>query len=196
MPLLFFSKVVIILMYWATENRKKKKITKIVGNTIFKKLLFICLMSYIAHQCFVWTTWTIYFSIYLSISPLGSHIPISIKKKHCENREKLHREHLIGCQGVKWFLLKYVTIITVTTATVTTATVTTVTVTTVTNWVFWVFVKIWFSLVLSQFEFFWVLSHFDFLSFVTIWVLEFGHNLRVWVLSQFELLSLSRSGFF
>ena len=27
-------------------------------------------------------------------------------KKHCENREKLLREHVIGCQGVKMFLVK------------------------------------------------------------------------------------------
>ena len=26
--------------------------------------------------------------------------------KHCENREKLPRQHLIGCQVVKMFLLK------------------------------------------------------------------------------------------
>ena len=26
--------------------------------------------------------------------------------KHCENRKTLPREHLIGCQGVKLFLLK------------------------------------------------------------------------------------------
>ena len=37
------------------------------------------------------------------------------EKKHRENREKLHREHLIGCPGVKLFLLKYVTITTVNT---------------------------------------------------------------------------------
>ena len=49
-------------------------------------------------------------------------------EKHRENREKLHREHLIGCRGVKLFFLKYVTITTVTTATVTTVILTTVTI--------------------------------------------------------------------
>ena len=39
--------------------------------------------------------------------------------KHRQNREKLPREHLIGCGGVKLFLLKYVAITTVATATVT-----------------------------------------------------------------------------
>ena len=41
---------------------------------------------------------------------------------------KAAREHLIGCRGVKLFLLKYVTITNVTTATVTTVTITTVTI--------------------------------------------------------------------
>ena len=36
----------------------------------------------------------------------------------------------------------------------------------------------------------WVLSHFEFLSFVTMWVFEFCHNLSFRVLSQFEFLSL------
>ena len=26
--------------------------------------------------------------------------------RHCKNHKKLHREHIIGCQGVKMFLLK------------------------------------------------------------------------------------------
>ena len=51
-----------------------------------------------------------------------------MREKYCENRKKLHREHLIGCQGVKLSLLKYVTITTVTTATVTTVTITNVTI--------------------------------------------------------------------
>ena len=33
-------------------------------------------------------------------------IPLMYYGKHCENRKKLPREHLIGCQGVKMFLLK------------------------------------------------------------------------------------------
>ena len=49
-------------------------------------------------------------------------------KKYLENREKLHREQIIGCLGVKLYLLKYVTITTVTTATVTSVTITTVTI--------------------------------------------------------------------
>ena len=51
--------------------------------------------------------------------------------KHCENCEKVHREHFIGCQGARLFLLKYVTI-----STVATANVTLVTISTVTIWVF------------------------------------------------------------
>ena len=94
--------------------------------------------------------------------------------------KKLHREHLIGYQGVKLFLLKYVAI-----TTVTTATITTVTVITLTIWVlelsqfdFWVLSLFGF---LSQFGFlrchiFLVLSQFEFLSLVTIWVFEFCHN--------------------
>ena len=62
----------------------------------------------------------------------GSKVSQNIKKKHRQNREKLPREHLIGCQGVKLFLLKDVNITTVTTATVTTTTVTIVIITTVT----------------------------------------------------------------
>ena len=48
--------------------------------------------------------------------------------KHHENSEKLHRENLIGCRGVKLSLLKYVTITTLTTAIVTTVTITNVTI--------------------------------------------------------------------
>ena len=48
--------------------------------------------------------------------------------KHRENREKLHREQLIVCRGVKLFSVKDVTITTVTTGTVTTVTITNVTV--------------------------------------------------------------------
>ena len=53
------------------------------------------------------------------------------------------------------------------------------------------------SWVLSQFEFlsfvtiwfFWVSSQFEFLSFITIWVFEFYHNLSFWVSSQLVFLS-------
>ena len=92
------------------------------------------------------------------------------KKKYCKNRKTLRREHLIGCQGVQMFLIKYPF-----------------------NVVFLHklrFVKSW---VLSQFEFLsfvtiWVfeLSLFDFkfecLSFITIWVLELYHNLSIQVI--------------
>ena len=88
--------------------------------------------------------------------------PVSFKD--CENRKQLPWEHLIGWQGVKLFLLKYVTITTVTTATVTTVTITTVPV-----WVFefchnlfsFSFVAIWVFQVLSQF-FFLIFVKFDF----------------------------------
>ena len=40
-----------------------------------------------------------------------------------------------------------------------------------------------------------VLSQFDFLSFVTIWVFEFCHNLRFLILSQFDFLVLSQCEF-
>ena len=69
-------------------------------------------------------------------------------KKHRKNCEKLPWEYLIGCRGVKLFLLKDVTL---------TTTVTTVTITSITIW---------------------VLSQFDFLSFVTILVFEFCYNLN------------------
>ena len=81
-----------------------------------------------------------------------------IPYKHRENRKKLHREHLIGCQGAKLFLLKYVIMSTVATATVTTDTITTVTI-----WVFWV---------LAQFDFL-HLSQIDTLSFIKMWDPEF-----------------------
>ena len=81
--------------------------------------------------------------------------------KHCENRKKLPQEHLISYWGVNLFLLNDVNITTVTTATVTTVTITSVTI--------------------------WILSQFDFFSFVTLQVFEFCHNLNFWVLSQFVI---------
>ena len=56
------------------------------------------------------------------------YIESTPKTKHRKNCKKLDREHLIGCRGVKLFLLKDVTITNVTTATVTAATLTTVTI--------------------------------------------------------------------
>ena len=82
--------------------------------------------------------------------------------KHCKNREKLQLEHLIGCQGVNLFLLKYVTI-----TTVTTASVTTVTITTLTNFLSFVTFDFFLNFVvisvfeLLQFDFL-VLSQFEF----------------------------------
>ena len=43
--------------------------------------------------------------------------------KRLKNRKKLPLEHLIGCQGVKLFLLKYVTTAIVTTVTIPTVTI-------------------------------------------------------------------------
>ena len=97
----------------------------------------------------------------------------NVKIQHCKYCKKGHREHLISCQGVKLFLLKYITI-----TTVTTATVTTVPITTVTTWVF----EFCHNL------FFLVLSKFDFLSFVKIWVFEFCQKkffcsfVTIWIL--------------
>ena len=129
----------------------------------------------------------------------------NILNKHCNNCVKLPWEHLIGFEGVKLLLLKYVA----------TATVTTITITNVTVWffefchnsIFWVlsqfnlliFVTIWFFEFCHNF-FCWVLSHFKFfLVFVTICVFKFFffnffcHNLSFWVLSQFELLSFVKT---
>ena len=82
------------------------------------------------------------------------------RRKHCENRNMLPREHLIGCQGVKMFLLKDH------------------------------FIGFFFFSFLYKFRFviFRVLSQLEFLSFVIIWVFEFFHNLSFWVLSHFEFL--------
>ena len=81
--------------------------------------------------------------------------------KHCKNCQTLPRDHRIGCQGVKVFLLKdpYKLVLFLI------------------NWDFHntSFVTIWekFCHNLS----FWVLTQFD-----------FGHILSHWVLSQFEFL--------
>ena len=48
----------------------------------------------------------------------------------------------------------------------------------------YIFIRIW-SVTIWVFV---VLSQFELLSFVTIGVVKFGHNLSFWVLSQFELL--------
>ena len=121
----------------------------------------------------------------------GTFMLVRDKFKHHENCKKLPWEHVIGCWGVKLFLLKYVTITTVTTATVTWTTV-----------VFWLL--------------FLFLSQLDFLSYITIWFMSFVktwrkklftpicffssvaiqvfeacHNLRFLVLSQVKFLVLS-----
>ena len=77
--------------------------------------------------------------------------------KHRKSCEKLPWE-LVGCPGVKvFFLLKDVII---------TTSVTTVVFITITIWVF----------ELSQL-FFFIFAQFEFLSFITVWVLDFCHNL-------------------
>jgi hypothetical protein len=115
------------------------------------------------------------------------------KKKHSENREKLHQEHLLGCWGVKWLLLIYVTI-----TTITTATVTTIPIITVTIWVFkevsqldffWCCHNLSF-LIFSKYDFFLVLSQFVLLSSVTISFFFF-----FLILSQLDLLSLVTTWF-
>ena len=65
---------------------------------------------------------------------LHDHLQDSLKqnKKHHENPKTLPFEHRIGCECVKLFLLKDVTITTVTTVTITTVTITTITITTIT----------------------------------------------------------------
>ena len=67
-----------------------------------------------------------------------------VSMKHCENREKLHREYLIGCWDVKLFVLKNIIITSVT-------------------------------------------SHY--------YYCHYCHNLSIWVVSQFELLSLAQLKF-
>ena len=80
--------------------------------------------------------------------------------KHRKNCKKLPWE-LVGCQGVKVFLLKDVIL---------TSSVTTVIFITITIWVF---------------------ERFEFFSLVTIWSFKFCHNLFFWVLLQFEFLSFA-----
>ena len=98
---------------------------------------------------------------------------VSLWRRVVKSREKLPWE-LVGCQGVRVFLLKDVII---------TTSVTTVIFITITIWVF----------KLSQFNFcfvlynlsFWVWSQFDLSSFVTIFF-KFYHSLSSWVLLQFR----------
>ena len=54
---------------------------------------------------------------------------VASTKKHHENRKTLPFERRIGCQRVKLFLLKDVTVTTITTVTITTVTITTITIT-------------------------------------------------------------------
>ena len=83
-------------------------------------------------------------------------------EKDRENREKLFREHHIGCGGVNLFLLKYVT---------NTTPVTTVTITAITTVTIWIFEfchnLIFLSFVKKNLKFFFF-SQVDFLSLVTI----------------------------
>ena len=57
---------------------------------------------------------------------IGQNYKRTKRRKYCENCEKLHLKHFIGCQGVKLLLLKDDTVTNVTTATVTTVTITNV----------------------------------------------------------------------
>ena len=154
-------------------------------------------------------------------------------QKISENRKTLPREHLIGCQGVKMFLLQdpfwvlsqfefssFVTISVLSHLSfwfflsqfvfchnfsfVTTRVLSQFefcpNLSLVITWVFsqfefchnlsfvatWVLSQVVFCHILS----FWVLSHFLFLSFITIRVFDLCHNFNFWVWSQFELLSL------
>ena len=106
----------------------------------------------------------------------GGQICPSIKK-HRKSCEKLPWE-LVGCQGVKLFLLKDVILTTAVTTVI---------------------------LLLSQFEFlshqnyfffilhnlsFWVWLQFDLSSFVTICFFDFCHSLSTWVLPHFFFLVL------
>ena len=59
----------------------------------------------------------------------------TLAKKHRENCKTLPGEHLVGCQGVKLFILKYVTITTVTITTGTTDTITTFIYVTITTFI-------------------------------------------------------------
>ena len=94
-------------------------------------------------------------------------------KKHRKSCEKLPWE-LVGCQGVKVFLLKDAII---------TTSVTTVIFITIIIWVFELSHLYFFSVV--QFEFlslvkiwsFKFCHNFFYFSFITVWVLEFCHNL-------------------
>ena len=97
---------------------------------------------------------------------------LKIEEKHRKNCEKLPWE-LLGCQGVKVFLLKDVII---------TTSVTTVIFITITIWVFELS-QFYFFLVLHNLSF-WVWPQFDLLSFVTICFFEFYHSLSSSVLPQ------------
>ena len=102
----------------------------------------------------------------------------------------------------KLFLLKYVIITTVTTATVT---ITTITIwffeychdltflglspidffSFITVWGFFSFVTIFYLKVLSQFEFLSLVTIWV-LSFIIIWIIRFCHKWSFWVLSQYD----------
>ena len=122
-----------------------------------------------------------FFKSYFNASKM---LNINLKKKHCKSCKKLPWE-LVGCQGVRVFLLKDVII---------TTSVTIVIFITITIWVFELSQFYFFSF--AQFEFgpnliIQVLSQFVlFFSFITVWVLEFCHNLGFFfiVLSQFDFV--------
>ena len=119
------------------------------------------------------------FSVWLSLIWIREVI-----QKTLHDCEKLPWTHHTDVKVWSWlFLLKYVTL------------TTTVTITTITIWVF----EFCHNLI------FWVLSQFEFLSFVKIWFFYFCHifsfflfchNLSFLVLSQFEFLNFVAIIFF
>ena len=121
----------------------------------------------------------------INVCTKDSHSFGFFQQMHRKNVLSLRSKTLQDCKKLPWthqtdvevssllFLLKGVILTTIVT------TVTTVTNATITIWVF----EFCHNLI------FWVLSQFEFLSFVTIWVFEFRQNLSFWVLSQFEFFS-------
>ena len=79
-------------------------------------------------MCNVSDTYLYYFSISFGIFLVSVHLERFTVFRLQLKKILLPQEHLIGCRGVKMFLLKDVTITSVTTATVTTATITTFTI--------------------------------------------------------------------
>ena len=142
-------------------------------NKVFAKY-FLKVQIILLNNFFVSRFWL--FQINILVYFLKTHwefIFLKPKAKHRKSCEKLRWE-LVGCQGVKVFLLKDVII---------TTSVTTVIFITITILVFELSQFNCFSF--ARFEFLSMVTiwsfkfchNFVFLSFVTVWVLEFCHNL-------------------